>query len=60
MHKERGTVDCISTILNIKSVKSNQDFLELCGFNTLRFRISAGWRFPRLEAEILVFKHRIW
>lgn len=41
----------------MSGIKRNQVFLELCGFNTMRFLISLNEIF--LEAEISVFKHGI-
>lgn len=37
---ERGTGGGISGVFNVKSIERNQDYLELCGFNTMRFLIS--------------------
>lgn len=53
--KERGTGDCISGILTIMSVKSNQDCFAALWVQHHEFVfISCGCTFPRLEAEVSV------
>lgn len=51
----RGAPEIVSDVLNVKSVKSNQDcFAALWDQHHEFVFISSSWKFPRLEAEVSV------
>lgn len=54
-YKERGTGDCTSDVLTVKSVKSNQDCFAALWVQHHEFIfISSSFKFPRLGAEVSV------